>query len=114
MRRAHLMLVSLLAGCASPPGATHGHLSTGFLSSYNHLAAESVRPDVFVWRLEGFDLAGYDAVIVDEPVMRRRLDDCLPSPADRDAMRLSLQQAIERSPCLIRLLYRETGQKSTD
>ena len=92
-----LMLSALLAGCASPPGATHGHLASGFLSSYTHLAADPVRPDVFVWRLEQADLADYDTVIVDEPVMRRRLDDCLPSPADRDAMRLSLQSAIERA-----------------
>lgn len=90
-----LLLTWLVAGCASSPGATHGHLSTGFLSSYTRLTADPVRPDVFVWRLEGADLSGYDRVIVDEPVMRRRLDDCLPSPADRDAMRLSLQAAIE-------------------
>ena len=91
-----LALASALAtGCASTDAPTHGHLAEGFLSSYARLAEDPVHPDVYVWRLTGVDFAAYDLVIVEEPVMRRRLDDCLPSPEDRHAMCLALQSALE-------------------
>ena len=90
-----LALLMPLAACAWPEGRTHGHHAEGFLSAYAHLAEDPVRPDVYVWRLPEADFAAYDLVIVDEPVMRRRIDDCLPSPEDRHAMCLALQSALE-------------------
>jgi hypothetical protein len=85
------ILVLSVVGCGAPNTPTHGRIDDGFLSTYAHLHADPTRPDLFVWRLEGADLAAYRSVIVEMPALRRRPDDQLPSPEIRaglsDAMR---------------------------
>lgn len=92
-----LAVVIPVAACGSlwPHERMRGRSDTGFLSSYNNLVADDTRPDVLVWHLPDADFAGYTAALVQEPVLRRRPDDSLPSHADRDALCLSLQTAVK-------------------
>lgn len=96
-RHAFLLLSIALAGCAVTSSSTHGRIDSGFLSTYAHLAPDAVRPDVLVWRLPDARFAGFDAVVVELPAMRRRPDDVLPSPEDRMNMALALQAEIKRA-----------------
>jgi hypothetical protein len=99
------LAATALGGCGLPPSPTHGCLDSGFLSTYAHLAPDPVRPDALAWRLPAARLGDYEAVIVELPAMRRRPDDVLPSPEDRQAMALSLQAEIKRAlPSRLRLL----------
>ncbi|MFM1830207.1 MAG: hypothetical protein RLZZ558_547 [Planctomycetota bacterium] len=91
--------VGLLTACGTllPHAPTRGHAASGFLSSYGNLAPSTDRHDVLFWRLPGDDFADFDAVVVEQPVMRRRLDDTLPSPTERDELCLALRSAVERA-----------------
>ena len=90
--------VGLLAACGTllPHAPLRGHAAGGFLSSYGNLAPSTEHHDVLFWRLPGDDFSDFDAVVVERPVMRRRLDDSLPSPAERDERCLALQAAVQR------------------
>ena len=91
--------VGLLAACGTllPHAPLRGHAAGGFLSSYGNLAPSTEHHDVLFWRLPGDDFSDFDAVVVERPVMRRRLDDSLPSPAERDELCLALQAAVQRA-----------------
>lgn len=93
-----LLLITLLAAaCGSlwPAERMRGRSETGFLSTYANLSPDPRRPDVLVWHLSGIDLADYTAALVQEPVLRRRPDDQLPSPADRDALCRAVQASVQ-------------------
>jgi len=97
-RLATLLAVALpITACGTlwPQERMRGRSDVGFLSSYGNLVADYTRPDVLVWHLPDADFGSYTAALVQEPVLRRRPDDLLPSPADRDALCLSLQTAVK-------------------
>lgn len=97
-RLATLLAIAMpITACGTlwPQERMRGRSDVGFLSSYGNLVADYTRPDVLVWHLPDADFAGYTAALVQEPVLRRRPDDSLPSHADRDALCLSLQTAVK-------------------
>ncbi|NBV64456.1 MAG: DUF3313 family protein [Planctomycetes bacterium] len=97
-RLATLLAIAMpITACGSlwPHERMRGRSDVGFLSSYGNLVADYTRPDVLVWHLPNTDFGEYTAALVQEPVLRRRPDDSLPSPADRDALCLSLQTAVK-------------------
>lgn len=96
----------LLAGCAIaltacgsllPHPAPRGRSETGFLSAYGSLQAAPGRPAVFVWRSRSEDLPAYDAVLVEQPSLRRRHDDTLPSPEAREAICTQLRERLQEA-----------------
>jgi len=87
----------LLAACGAPPAPTHGRIDDGFLSTYAHLQPDPLRPDLFVWRLHGANLADYRDVMVDLPAIRRRPDDQLPGPEARAAMQHAMRDWLVES-----------------
>jgi hypothetical protein len=98
----------MLGACGAPPTPTHGRIDDGFLSTYAHLQADPVRPDLFVWRLDGANLADYREVMVDLPAIRRRPDDQLPGPEARAAMQHAMRDWLVES-LTPRLTLREDG-----
>lgn len=97
-RLATLLAIAMpITACGTlwPQERMRGRSDVGFLSSYGNLVADDTRPDVLVWHLPDADFGSYTAALVQEPVLRRRPDDSLPSHADRDALCLSLQTAVK-------------------
>lgn len=96
-RGALLLITLLVAACGSlwPAERLRGRSETGFLSTYWNLAPDPRRPDVLVWHLPDAGFAGYTAALVQEPVLRRRPGDQLPSPADRDALCRAVQASVQ-------------------
>jgi hypothetical protein len=91
------LLLMTMAGCGAPPAPTHGRIDDGFLSTYAHLQADPLRPDLFAWRLESANLADYREVVIDLPVIRRRPDDQLPGPDARAAMQHAMRDWLVES-----------------
>jgi hypothetical protein len=90
--------LSLMAcGSLLPHPAPRGRSETGFLSAYGALQAAPGRPAVFVWRNRSEDLPSYDAVLVEQPSLRRRHDDALPSPEEREALCTQLRERIQEA-----------------
>jgi hypothetical protein len=87
-RLAGTVAVVALSGCGSllPHTPARGRSETGFLSSYAALQPEAGRTGVFAWRRPDIDFGPYDTVVIEQPSLRRKHDDVLPSPAQREAL----------------------------